>query len=153
MLLGNKIFGGIPHPPYFRGGSPGNPPDDYGNCSKNENPMLEIKPSLKPILEKDIKSKYHNLENLKNNYHEYNNDIKEDSNKDNNFGYISKDKILVLDKNFKKKLLKTQKICKKVLKNVKNLKNSYKHFMLKEIYEIPNSVLNTIKIYSKIKLS
>ena len=38
------------------------------------------------ILEKDIKSKYHNLENLKNNYHEYNNDIKEDSNKDNNFG-------------------------------------------------------------------
>ena len=38
------------------------------------------------VLEKDIKSHYQNLEILKNNYHEYNNDIKQISNKDNNSG-------------------------------------------------------------------
>ena len=38
------------------------------------------------VLEKDIKSHYQNLEILKNNYHEYSNDIKQNSNKDNNSG-------------------------------------------------------------------
>ena len=38
------------------------------------------------VLEKDIKSHYQNLEILKNNYHEYNNDTKQNSNKDNNSG-------------------------------------------------------------------
>ena len=64
--------------------------------------------------------------------------------KDGEFGRINKENFEIFDKNGKKIDIFT----KNLTKNAKILsKNKYKHYMKKEIYEIPKVILDTTKTY------
>lgn len=63
---------------------------------------------------------------------------------DGEFGWIKKDDYEIFDKKFKK----LTKKCKITPKNIINTeKIQYKHFMLKEICEVPETIFNTAKLY------
>lgn len=76
---------------------------------------------------------------------ETNNFIKID---DMEFGYITKSDFFVFNE-------KTQKNIKKIQKNqektFKNSKNGHRHYMLKEINDIPLAIAETVKLYKKTK--
>lgn len=64
---------------------------------------------------------------------------------DGDFGKISKNRIEIYDKDFKQKNIEYKNLQKNIASATKQ---GYPHFMIKEIYEIPQVIKNTAKIYA-----